>query len=47
MQAIFVHLPLHEGHPSADSYTPKMPLDIMTKAILTIINEINGSSKEL
>lgn len=47
MQAIFVHLPLHEGHPSADSNTPKMPLDVMTKAILTIINEINGPSKEL
>ena len=40
MKALFVHLPLYEGHPSATAGKPTMPLDDMVKAIQTIITGI-------
>lgn len=40
MQAIFIHLPLYEGHPSAKSDTPTLPLEEMILAVQTLIREI-------
>ena len=42
IRAIFVHLPLYEGQPSAKNNKPTMPLDSMIKAIQTIIEVINN-----
>ena len=41
MKALFVHLPLYEGQPSATEGKSVMPVDEMTKAIETIIHKIN------
>lgn len=40
MQAIFIHLPLYEGHPSAKSDKPTLPLEEMILAVQTLIKEI-------
>ena len=40
MQAIFIHLPLYEGHPSAKSDKPTLPLEEMILAVQTLIREI-------
>jgi pyroglutamyl-peptidase len=40
MQAIFIHLPLYEGHPSAKPNRPTMPLAEMICAVQTLINEV-------
>ena len=40
MQALFVHLPLYDGHPSAKEGRATMPRETMIKAIQTIIEEI-------
>ena len=40
MQAIFVHLPLYDGHPSVKEGQATMPRENMIKAIQTIIEEI-------
>lgn len=42
MRAIFVHLPLYEGQPSAKINKPTMPLEAMIKAIQTIIEDIKN-----
>jgi pyroglutamyl-peptidase len=39
MQAIFVHLPFYNGHPSAKHGKPTMPLSQMVRAIEIIIEE--------
>ena len=41
-KAIFVHLPLYEGHPSVKSDKIAMSLNDLTKAISIIIKEIYG-----
>ena len=41
MKALFVHLPLYEGQPSAADGQPTMPLDDMARAVETIIHKIN------
>lgn len=41
MKALFVHLPLYEGQPSAAEDQPTMPLDDMAMVIETIIHKIN------
>jgi pyroglutamyl-peptidase len=40
MKALFVHLPMYEGQPSAVEGQPTMPLDDMASAIGTIIHKI-------
>ena len=40
MQALFIHLPLYEGQPSAKPNRPTMPLAEMICAVQTIINEV-------
>ena len=40
MKALFVHLPLYEGQPSATEDQPTMPLDDMAMVIETIIHKI-------
>lgn len=40
MQAIFIHLPLYEGHPSAIPDKPTLPLGDMICAVQTLIREI-------
>ncbi|MBO7273083.1 MAG: hypothetical protein J6U89_09485, partial [Bacteroidaceae bacterium] len=40
MKALFVHLPLYEGQPSAAEGQLSMPLDDMASAIETIIHKI-------
>ena len=42
MCALFVHLPLYEGHPSATEGMPAMPLDDMVNAVQTIIMNIRN-----
>lgn len=41
MKALFVHLPLYEGQPSATEEQPTMLLDDMAMVIETIIHKIN------
>jgi pyroglutamyl-peptidase len=40
MKALFVHLPLYEGQPSAAEEQPTMPLDEMLKAVWGITTSI-------
>ena len=40
MKALFVHLPLYEGQPSAAEEQPTMPLDDMLKAVWGITTSI-------
>lgn len=40
MRAIFLHLPLYEGHLSAKSDKPTLPLEEMILAVQTLIKEI-------
>ena len=40
MQAIFIHLPLYEGHSSAKPDKPTLPLEEMILAVQTLIREI-------
>ena len=47
MRAIFVHLPLYEGHPSAKPGKPTMPLNQMIKAIEIIIEEHNDKERKI
>ena len=47
MQAIFIHLPLYEGHPSAKSDTPTLPLEEMILAVQTLIREIYDKKREI
>lgn len=44
-KAIFIHLPLYEGHPSVESDKIAMSLNDLTKAVLIIIKEIYGKYK--
>lgn len=45
MQAIFVHLPLFDGQQPQNNKKMTMPLENMVKAIQTIIEEINDTSR--
>lgn len=45
MQAIFVHLPLFDGQQPQNNKKMTMPLKNMVKAIQTIIEEINDTSR--
>ena len=45
MQALFVHLPFYEGQPSAKENKPTMAIDLMVKAIQTIIEVTNDKSR--
>lgn len=47
MQAIFVHLPFYEGHPSAIHGKPTMPLSQMVRAIEIIIEEHNDKERKI
>ena len=47
MKALFVHLPLYEGQPSAADEQPTMPLDDMASAIETIIHKINYTDAKI
>lgn len=47
IKAIFIHLPLYEGQPSAKPTTPTMPLDDMARAIRTIIKENYDKSEKI
>ena len=47
MKALFVHLPLYEGQPSAAEDQPTMPLDDMASAIETIIHKINYTDAKI
>ena len=47
MKALFVHLPLYEGQPSAAEGQPTMPLDDMASAIETIIHKINYTDAKI
>jgi pyroglutamyl-peptidase len=47
MKALFVHLPLYEGQPSAAEEQPTMPLDDMASAIETIIHKINYTDAKI
>ena len=47
MKALFVHLPLYEGQPSAAEEQPAMPLDDMASAIETIIHKINYTDAKI
>lgn len=47
MKALFVHLPLYEGQPSAAEDQPTMPLDYMVSAIETIIHKINYTDAKI
>ena len=40
MRALFVHLPLYDGQPSAPAGKPTMPLDDMVQAVNIIIHKI-------
>ena len=40
MRALFVHLPLYDGQPSAPDGKPTMPLDDMAQAVKIIIQKI-------
>ena len=40
MRALFVHLPLYNGQPSAPAGKPTMPLDDMVQAVKIIIHKI-------
>jgi pyroglutamyl-peptidase len=40
MQAIFVHLPMYDGQPSAKEGNPTLPLADMVQAVVTIIKAI-------
>lgn len=40
MRALFVHLPLYDGQPSAPDGKPTMPLDDMVQAVKIIIHKI-------
>lgn len=40
MKALFVHLPLYDGQPSATAGQPTMPLDKMVKAVRIIISNM-------
>lgn len=40
MKALFVHLPLYDGQPSAPAGKPTMPLDDMVQAVNIIIHKI-------
>ena len=46
MQAIFIHLPMYEGQPSANENNPTLPLSDMVRAVITVINEVNEQSRE-
>ena len=47
MKALFVHLPLYEGQPSAAYGLPALPLDYMASAIETIIHKINYTDAKI
>ena len=47
MKALFVHLPLYEGQPSAAEGQPTMPLDDMARAVETIIHKINYTDAKI
>ena len=47
MQALFVHLPLYEGQTSPKIDKPTMPLDLMVRAIKTIIEETYDKNRKL
>lgn len=47
MKALFVHLPLYEGQPSAAYGLPAMPLDDMAMVIETIIHKINDTDAKV
>ena len=47
MKALFVHLPLYEGQPSAAEGQLSMPLDDMASAIETIIHKINYTDAKI
>ena len=48
MQAIFIHLPLFDGQQQPENIKkPTMPLEDMAKAVQTIIEEINDTSREI
>ena len=48
MQAIFIHLPLFDGQQQPQNIKkPTMPLVDMAKAVQTIIEEINDTSREI
>ena len=47
MQAIFLHLPFYEGHPSAKTGKPTMSLSQMVRAIEIIIEEHNDKNRKV
>lgn len=47
MKALFVHLPLYDGQPVANSKTQTRPLDEMIQAVVTLITTINETNHDI